>query len=193
MNSSAENSPFRSEESFTCSKYRHETDMTAVTCIHAFAFEVCSKSSIVARKWISHSKFASSRFCRRTIIHSMFEFLIKRNYFKLSSSFQSFNPVIFVRRRRRRRRLLKSCGICRTFSSTYLWLRESFEEIKREEERNFLHECMIRFSLKVSQEFYKNEGERWKTTWRKSLLYDKLPSLHSQLAHKLSFAKQHVK
>lgn len=26
----------------------------------------------------------------------MFEFLIKQNYFKLSSSFQSFNPVIFL-------------------------------------------------------------------------------------------------
>lgn len=95
MNSSAENLPFRSEESFACSKFRHETDMTTLTRILAFAFEVCSKSSTVARKWISHLKFASSRFCRRTIIHSMFEFLIKRNYFKLSSSFQSFNPVIF--------------------------------------------------------------------------------------------------
>lgn len=77
----------------------------------------------------------------------MFEFLIKRNCFKLSFSLtknfpppsaqafplqlETFNPVIFFARRRHRRAGLE---VVRNFTehpppSTYLWLgRESFEE-----------------------------------------------------------------
>lgn len=106
--------------------------------------------------------------------NSLFEFLIKQNCFKVSSSFGSFNSVIFSAVVE-----LKSCGVCGTFSSTYLWLKKSFETPKKK--KSF---CMSACFSKLERslvEFYKNEEwkkrvKHEKLRGRKTLLHDKLPS-----------------
>lgn len=107
--------------------------------------------------------------------NSLFEFLIKQNCFKVSSSFRTFNPVIFVVVV-----ALKSCGICGTFSSTYLWLRDSFDIYIRK--KSFCMSAWYVFQLRTWEslvEFYKNEE------WKKQVKHEKLRGGKTLLHDKL--------
>ena len=98
-----------------------------------------NKSFHVSEKFVFSSSFPL--FAKNNNSLTMFEFLIKQNYFKLSSSFRkkTFNPrdfllqlFLFV---------VIVAEVVQNFAEhsfpfpTYLWLRESFEGKKEQEER----------------------------------------------------------